>query len=188
MRQWAVLFCSTILFLFLSSCGGSKDAESLAQDIRVNIIGMETLELTADVRADYGDKVYDFGLSFTGDENNGIIDVLAPESIAGFQIAIKDGKTHTEFDGVELYMGEVDKLETTPACTFTTLIGAWKNGYITNSRFELVGEKDAVALTICVTDTVETQTWFDKESLAPLRAEIICDGKTVIFCTFTDNT
>ena len=174
-----------MIFSFVS-CASLKDAEDLAQDIRVSIIGAGQINADMAVRADYGDEVADFDLHFTGDESSGTITVKAPESVAGFSIIISDGKVNTDFDGVSLYMGEIDELGKTPACAFMTVIEAWKSGYITNSKFELLDGIDTVALTACVDDTCEVRTWFNKDTLLPVHSELLSEGRVVLFCDFSN--
>ena len=140
------------------------------------------------LRADYGDRVFDYGLTFEGDEKDAVITVTAPENIKGFVVKIADGKTKTEFDGVSLYMGEIAELSETPACAAAMLVGAWKSGYITNCKYEKMNGVDTVAVTISPDDTREVRTWFDRETNQPLYCELMSDGKTVIYCKISDIT
>ena len=186
MKKAAALIIFVLIIISLPACSNLRGAEEVAQDIRVSVIGAETIDMNMKLRADYGEKASDFELHFTGNENESIIDVISPPSIAGFQIVITGGEVNTEFDGVSLYMGKLSEIDETPACAVASIITAWKSGYITNSKFELYDNKETVALTICITDASETRTWFDKETLLPIHAELISEGKAILFCDFSD--
>ena len=177
-----------VLLLCFTACSSFKDAEETAQDIRIGIIAAETIEMKLDLRADYGERVYDYELLFCGDEKNAELTVLAPESIKDFKIKIEDGQTSTEFEGIMLYMGSIAELSETPACAAAMLIDSWKSGYITDCKFENYNGADTTAVTICIDDHRETRTWFDKATSLPLYSELLCDGKAVVFCSFSEVT
>ncbi len=172
------------LCLVLSACSAPAGAEEKASEIRVKYVGEETSSVSALVRADYGERQYEYELKYTGDENTGIIEVMSPESIAGFKINIEDGKVNTSFDDIVLYMGEISSLDITPACALPTILGSWKSGYITNSKYENLDGENTVAVTVCVDDETETRTWFESETLEPIKSEIINEGRTVVFLEF----
>lgn len=187
-KRAAALSLILAAILVFAGCSAPGGAEEAAQEIRVNYLGQETVNISALIKADYGERLYEYKVKYTGNENTGIIDVLSPESIAGFKVNITEGKVNTSFDDITLYMGETGELDITPACAIPTILGSWKNGYITNSKYENLDGTGTVAVTICVDDETETRTWFDKETLLPIVSEIITGGKTVVFVTFENET
>ena len=188
MRRFAAILFSVLMVLTLCSCSSSKNADDLAESIRTKMAEVNTLDISTSVRADYGQRAYDFELHFTGNEKEGIIEVKSPESIAGSIIKISDGKVNTEFDGITLYMGQVSEIQETPACALVTLIDSWKNGYITDSVFETLNDIDAVAVTAYVSETCETRTWYNVDTMLPFYAEVITQGQTSLFCTLNQVT
>ena len=188
MKLFLLVVISAAIILSLCSCGKNKDSEELAQEIRIDIIGSGTIDTKSTIRADYGQSVYDFSVSYVGNESEGLLTVLSPETVAGVEINISGGEVLADFDSVSLYMGTLDGLDISPACALCTFIQSWKSGYITASKEETLNDVKTVSLTICVDDTVETKTWFDAETLKPVYGELISEGQTVLFCSFSDTS
>ena len=157
-----------------------------ASDIRLSILSANSVEMRLTLRADCKDRAFDYELAFSGDENDGTVTVISPESVRDLKITIKGGKTSTEFDGVSLYMGEISDLCETPACSPSVFIDAWKNGYITDSKYETLNNIKTVAVTASLDERREVRTWFEKSSHLPVYAELTVDGSTVIFCSIAD--
>jgi len=60
----------------------------------------------------------------------------------------------------------------------------WQDGYYIALLKEPYGNGKALVLDSRITDTVYQKTWFDSETLLPLKSEIMQSGKTVITCEF----
>jgi len=174
------------LLLTLCGCGLKESAIDSAQSIRIKALSAESVEMKLTLRADYGERAFDCELLFSGDENDGTVTVISPESVKDLTVKIKDGKSSTEFDGVSLYMGEIEELCETPACAAAVFLDAWKNGYITDCKYETLNGIKTVAVTSSLDEIREVRTWFNEETLLPVYAELLASGKTVIFCSISN--
>jgi hypothetical protein len=173
------------LILLLASCRASgKAADEMALDIRTALLEAEKLEITAAVTADYGDRVYDFKMKFTGNADLGEIEILAPEAIAGLKAEVSISGGTLEYDGATLDTGALTGDGLSPAEAVPVLIAQWQNGFLSGCNFEKLDDTDALAVTSDVTDSVAQRTWFDTATQLPLRAELDENGKMVIKCDF----
>jgi hypothetical protein len=173
----------------LSSCGGSKSGgEELALKIRTSFLETEELSVKADITADYGERVYEFTITYTGGADSGVIEILAPEAIAGLTAKVSVSGATLEYDGAALDMGAVTKDGLSPAEALPVLISQWQSGYISGCNFEKLGDTDTLAVTTDISETVNQKTWFDVKTRLPLRAELIDNGVMVISCRFDDVT
>ena len=56
---------------------------------------------TMDVTADYGQRVYEYTVSFSSTQKDGMTLVItAPEEVAGITATVENGQTFLKFDGV----------------------------------------------------------------------------------------
>ena len=65
MRIGKLFFLFPVLALFLTACGGTvgdRDREAFL-GVRAALLARESITLRADLRADYGDRVYDYRLT-----------------------------------------------------------------------------------------------------------------------------
>jgi outer membrane lipoprotein-sorting protein len=185
LRQVKALALMIALILLLASCKvAGKAADEMALDIRTALLEAEKLEITTNVTADYGDRVYDFKLKFTGNADLGEIEILAPESIAGLKAEVSISGGTLKYDGATLDTGALTGDGLSPAEAVPVLIAQWQTGFLSGCNFEKLDETDALAVTSDVTESVAQRTWFDTETRLPLRAELSENGEMVIKCDF----
>lgn len=176
-----------LVILILSSCQGSKNSGTeLALDIRASLLEAVKLEMTAAVRADYGERVYDFTFKYSGKADKGELEITAPESIAGLKANISVTGGTLEYDGAVLDTGAVTEDGLSPAAAIPVLISQWQSGYISGCNYEKLDDNEALAVTTDITETVKQRTWFDVKTHLPLRAELSENGKMVIACVFNN--
>ena len=175
---------SVSLLLCLSACSGTAREDTMA-GIRQSFSQAAAVTFAADIRADYGDRVMDFGLDFTGLPDDGVITVTSPEIIAGAQVKLGDGGTALSYTGAEVYTGEILPDGLSPVDAVPVMVSAWGGGLVTETVKERWGDTDCLAALYRVDDEVELRTWFDGAGL-PLHAEFIFDGYTVITADFYD--
>ena len=90
-----------------------------------------------------------------------------------------------EYDGVNfITTGVLTRNGLSPAEALPCLIDMWREGYVTGAYKETWGGEDVIVLEAHITERITQRTWFDEESLLPIRSEIAQDGVCVITCGF----
>lgn len=182
------------LALALSACGdtGGNEAEKLLQRVRGSYLEMSGCVGHGEIVADYGQRVYSFGIDFSWEkEGETLLRLTYPENVAGTTAHIKNGETALEFDGVILETGPLSETGLTPIDVIPALLRNIQEGYIADCVLE---ERESLKeLHMICRDPekvpgegVEVQMWFDTETLGLLRGEISSDGVTVIRCEITE--
>lgn len=183
-----------ILCLLLSACGGGElgdRSEQLALDIRGDYLAMTACTATAEMTADYGQRVYEYSMEISWQrEGETVLSITAPENIAGIQARIQNGETALEYDGVRLETGPLNEQGLSPVDALPVLLAAAREGFIAECGMETLN--DAGTLRICCRDPEsqagsgqEITLWFEPDTGALLRGELAVDGFTVIQCVFT---
>ena len=177
MRRLIFVLC---LILILSACGSRPNPREQALLLRERYAGLESIDMTINVRADYGDRVYDYKLSYNGDIGSGRLRVLGPESIAGMTAEYSEGGTALVFDSTELYTGEIDESGLSPLDAVPASLKAWAEGYIRESWYERLGDYDCIVILTDINDDVQLYTWFELDSMLPVQADVMSDGHTAV--------
>jgi hypothetical protein len=181
-----LLTITLILCGSLFACGGPKNGgRELALDIRAGLLKASGLDMTAEVTADYGDRVYQFIFTYAGNAGEGTLTLTAPENVAGLKMRVSVSTGAISYDGAELDTGKLTGDGLSPAEAVPVLINQWQSGYISGCNLEKLGAADTVAVTTDVTETVKARTWFDVKTHLPLRSELSENGRMVIACTFS---
>ena len=182
-----------ILVLTLAACGGgeAREAEELMLEARSRYLEMTSCSGHMDMTADYGLRVYEYGVDFSWErEGDTVLTLTAPANVAGVTARISKGETALEFGGAMLETGPVNSAGLTPIDVLPALLGYAREGFLAECVLE---DWDGVSL-LHVTcrevgknpgEGVEAQLWFAPESFALQRAEISEGGVTVIQCRFT---
>lgn len=176
------------MMTLLTSCvSSSKSAGESAEDIRTHLISSD-ISMTASVKADYGERVYDFALTY--DTASCLIEVKEPELLAGLTVTVSegDGSTVLSYDGAELNTGTFDEDGLSPISVLPALVKQWREGYILESYFETLDDVDTVAIKTDISDEVVSISWFDRSTGVPIKAEIAIDDQIVIQCIFSEVT
>jgi outer membrane lipoprotein-sorting protein len=188
-----------IVLPLLAGCGGGAgtggtSADELALSIRTEYLAMTACSATVDITADYGQRVYEYTLAVSWQKGGEtVLTVLEPENIAGITARIEDGSTYLEYDGVSLETGPLTAEGFSPLEAVPTIFSYIFSGYIAECDLETEGETGQ--LWVCCRDPesdpgtgTEAAFWFDGDSHALARAELLSDGYTVLQCEFTDFT
>ncbi len=181
------------LLLSASLCGcGEENADNqLTLDLREEFVSMESCAGAMDVTADYGDRVYEYTVEFSGDGNGGVNLVLtAPEEMAGITAYIAQGQTALEFDGLALETGPLNPDGLSPLDALPAFLDAMRSGYLAESGSELLNETEVLRLVFREPERtpgqgLETVLWFDKEGRTLLQGELRSDGAAVVRCQFS---
>ena len=189
MRHSARLILPALLalsFLFQTACvSTAKSAEKTAEEVRALYTG-KTVSFTADIRADYGEKMYEYKIDYDGGSST--MTVVEPELIAGVKITLKEGEDGTvlSFDGAQLDTGALTEDGLSPISALPAIVKLWTNGYVVSCYFETVEGVDTVAVKTEVSQEVTSTTWFDRTNGVPLKSEIASGDYVVIECTLSN--
>ena len=184
------------LCLLLPSCGGETGnaAEELALEIRGEYLSMAGCTARAELTADYGQRVYTYGLDISCTQEETVLTITEPENISGVTARIQAGETVLEYDGVRVETGALNRDGLSPMDAVPALLTAAKEGFLAQSVLEGSGE-EAETLHITIRDPeipagsgTEFQLWFAADTHALVRGEISEDGATVIQCSFSGFT
>lgn len=180
---WLVL----ALCLTLGGCAASEDgAVQEALDFRTSLLAADSCTFTADVTADYGQRVGNFTLecAYTPETNGAELTVTSPDSIAGISAAVDGDKANVIFEDVSLELGTLAGGQVAPLQLPQLLGDAWTYGYV-DSQSE---EGDGILVTYRSgydDEELLVFTRFDS-SMTPIQAEVYCDGICVLTAALAD--
>lgn len=182
------------LVLTLTACGGTRggsEAETLLTETRTRYIEMTACSGHMDLTADYGERVYTYGVDFTWEkEGETLLTLTSPENVAGTTARIVKGETALEYDGVMMATGPLDSAGLTPIDAVPALLAYTREGFMAEYGLEDWDGEQRLHATCRDPENdpgagVEAQLWFDPSTGALLRGEISEGGSTVIQCDFT---
>ena len=191
-RRFGSCVLTITLCLALAACGGgATGAEQLALDIRGEYLAMEGCTAQLTVTADYGQRVYEYGLDLSyRREGESVLTVTSPDAVAGVTARQKDGSGYLEYDGVWVETGPLDESGMSPMEAVPVLLRYATEGFIAECAMEETGEGQVLRV-ICrdpeakAGEGQECSLWFDPDSHALIRGELSQDGFTVIQCVFS---
>ena len=187
------LVCVLMTTLLLAGCGqgGGNEAEELALTIRGEHLAMNGCAARAAVTADYGQRVYRYELAVSVTEEETVLTLTAPETVAGLSARLDGEESLLEFDGLSVETGPMNEDGLTPVAAVPALLEAARTGYITACALE----EDGTLLRVDCGDPegtpgsgAETALWFDAATHALTKGEISVDGFRVILCEFSQFT
>ncbi len=175
-RRLAVLLC----VLLLSSCSGPQDAVQEALDFRVRLLGAKECRFSADVTADFDERVCDFSLDcvYAPQENEASLTVTAPDSIAGITATVAGGEAEVSFDWLRLELGTLPGGGAVPLQLPRILGDAWAYGYV-ESEAEISGGRLVTWRAGSADDELLVYTWFDEQGV-PTEAEVYAGTERVL--------
>lgn len=180
------------LVLPLTACGGTgggNEAEEKLTEVRGRYLEMTACSGHADLRADYGQRVYTYGIDFTWQrEGETILTLTAPEVIAGTTAHIAAGETALEYDGVMLETGPLNTEGLAPVDAIPALLAYAREGFAAECALEGAEGEEQKLHVVCRDPEKEPGTgteadlWFDPEAGDLLRGEISEGGTAIIQC------
>lgn len=179
------LFSFVLLFLILSSCASDTDTMT---DISEHIREIPSANYIAHITASFPGREVKFSLNYVyskdGDDR---ASVISPEELTGISMTHSEKSSHIEFDGARLEFGSLDESGLSPFSALPKLITVWTNGNFEECTSTRIYNRDAYMLISRISDggtDEEYRSWFSKDNLTPLYAEIFSDGERVIQCEF----
>ena len=193
MRKVISLFALMTLLLPLTGCfGGGEGQKALdaALTIRGEYLAMTQFSTQVQLRADYGQRVYDYTLNVTNQGEETVLTVTAPELVSGVSARIRAEEMFLEYDGLVVETGPLNEDGLTPISSVPALMEAARGAYITACCFEDSGllRVDCGSPDVPLGTGTEYVLWFHPETHDLTRGEISVDGFRCIECTFSPFT
>ena len=152
---------------------------------------MSSIQASGRITADYGERIYQYDITCTGNAEAGELTVVSPEAISGTGTAWAEGETLLEYEGVSLETGPLSPDGLSPADALPVILSACQSGVILESGLE--GGEDEEQILYLLTENPRTNAeesrvalWADPTDGRLLKAEIYWAGERVICLSFTD--
>jgi len=151
----------------------SREPEQQALEIRTSLMEAGGCSFTADVTANYGDRVYAFVLACRYENGEAQLEVLEPEAIAGIRAETSQHGTELIFEGTELEFGQLANGFVSPVAAPWLLVQCWIEEYIAYAGAD--GELERVTYLRGYHDEeLAVDTWF--RGKIPVYAEVAQEG------------
>ncbi len=188
------LFACVLMMTLLAACAPAGETpEDAAFHLQEHYRAMAGFSATVDLTAEYGDRVYDFTVdALCRKDGETVLTITAPELIAGITARLAEGETVLEYDGAALSLGDLDGDGLTPVSAVPELFRQAAVGWMARCAWADEGRTQLQAL--CRDPEAEEGTGaeflmlFDRETFAPIRAELSRDGVRVLTAQFSDFT
>lgn len=182
MRRCTALLMILVCLLF-AGCQKKDKSMQEALDFRTKLLASEGCKFTAQVQADYGERVFSFTLACGFDGEDGEITVLAPQTVAGIRAEIDGEDATLEFDGARLEYGKLANGHAAPLTVPWLLGSTWQEDYIA-----LAG-KDSGQTRVTYKkgyneEELTVDTWFSEG--VPTYGEVSYGGRRVLSITIQD--
>lgn len=178
--QKALLFVPMLVLLLTACSGGEKD-NAVAQ-LQQQYAAVESATMEAEIVCHYEDEVRKYTLLCAYTPEKSTVTVLSPENLAGISAQVENGTLTLSYDDISLDAGTYSAAAISPVVALPKLMEAAAWGYPAEQSEETLGERACIRLGCDLSEEPGTlyTTWFDAESLLPLRSEICVDG-TLLF-------
>lgn len=181
----ALLF-APMLMLLLTACGGGEERDPAAA-LQAQYAGLTAATMEAEITCHYEDeeRAYTLLCAYTPEEST--VTVLAPQNLSGISATVSDGTLQLSYEDISLDAGSYSAAAISPVAALPRLMEAAAGGYITERSEETVGERPCLRLCCDLSGEEGTAytTWFDQETLLPLRSEISAGGELVFEVAWT---
>ncbi len=164
--------------LVFTGCSGTQENIDRAIGLRSQLLN-HGCSFTAQITADYGDKVHTFTMDCQGDaQGNLSFTVTQPESIAGITGTVGTEGGKLTFDDAALHFELLADGQVTPVSAPWILLKTLRGGYLTAAGIE--GE----LLRLTIDDSYEENAmqldiWLDGSD-RPVQADILYDGRRIL--------
>ena len=182
----SLVMCVLMISLLLVGCAGKGNGTPMdrALELRGEYLSANGCAARVQVTADYGQRVYDYGLDVQIGGGETVLTVRQPAEIAGITARLRDGESLLEYDGAVLETGPLSEDGLTPLTAVTALFEAMRNGFI-----DSCGTQGEELYILCrepekrVGDGREIALWVGADGCLR-RGEVFVDGRRVMGCEF----
>ena len=176
------------LCLLLTACGGT--GEESANNLRDLYHDMTGCTMEATVTCDQEDLEWEATLRCDYvPEGETVVEVLAPETIAGGKAAVRGSDWQLEYEGERLNAGTLSREEISPALCLPRLMDALRDGWLLEENQEKWNDIPCLRLSVDQTGLQDgkiiSTVWLRQEDGTPVRGEIAVDGEIILTAEFT---
>ena len=182
----ALLF-APMLMLLLTACMGRGGDNDPVAGLQAQYAGLTSATMEADITCSYEDEVRIYTMLCSYTPESSTVTVTAPANLAGISATVAGGKLTLSYEDVSLDAGSYSAAAISPVAALPNLMEAAASGYVTEKSEEELGDRQClrVACDLKADDGALYTTWFDQETLLPLRSEISVDGEVVFQVAWT---
>lgn len=167
--------------LLLSACGASA-VENRYKSFSQDLAGEDSLSFTGRLQAEYEDRSLSFTLLYEKTPAGCTVTVREPELLAGIRARLSGDASSLEYDGLVIDTGDLDAYGLSPLSALPTLVRALEGGHLESYR-----EEDGLSvLQLILDDHLYAQVAFQPETMVPVRAELVSDGRVTVKCEIED--
>ena len=178
LKRRAIIFSLIPLILFSSCSEATVSPLSLSEELEKVTSANYTVEITAS----FPKTEEKFTLGYTYERNGESRGtVILPDIVSGVSFTVRDDLTALEFDGMRLETGRFSESGISPFTALRHLMNSWRS-FESTEKTRIFGS-DAY-LAISRSGDLEARTWFSRDSILPLYAELYLDGERIIQCNF----
>lgn len=176
MKKGAVLLA---LVLCLTGCGGKNPQLQRGLALRSRVLKASQCSFTAEITADYGDKVYSFTMDCAGDpEGNLTFEVTAPEAISGITGTLTGEKGQLTFEDTALHFDLLAEGWLSPVSAPWIFYKTLRSGCITSAGMD--GELLRLSIDDgYADDALHLDIWCGEGDL-PVKAEIRQEQRNIL--------
>lgn len=179
-----MLFAPMLLFL-LTACGGEEP--NPVTELQRQYAAVTSATMEADIVCHYEDEVREYTLLCAYTPEKSTVTVLAPDELSGISAAVENGTLTLSYDDLSLDAGVYSAAAVSPVAALPKLMEAAGRGYPAQQSEETLDQRACIRMGCDLSDDTETlyTTWFDKDSLLPLKSEITQNGVLVFEVTWS---
>lgn len=182
-RRWICV--PMITLCLLTGCGKAEETADLRQAYRE----MEECAMEAVISCDQEGALWQATLQCDWTPEESVIEVLAPETIAGVRATLTGEHLQLEYEDLCLDAGELSTQCLSPADCLPRLMSALREGWLLEENDEVWQEIPCRRLTLDETGREDgkilSTIWLKQEDGTPLRGEIAVDGEIILTAEFT---
>ena len=168
-------------------CGCSKEEPTEERFIEFREAMQDCyLVLDAEIKADYGEYVEEYTIASRETTEGTDLEVLEPEAVRGICATMDGEELSLAYEGVILDVGSLTSIGVTPLSGLPVLANALRKGHVERCWTETHGDREALAVSLCVEESTVVTVWLDHGDLTPYSAELAESGQTVLFYTITN--